>query len=277
MGTTAARNVGKAIRLATLPLCLFSAIAAGQMSGPEGRWVINWAEQNCTLSRRGVGEDAPGIGLTSASSGEYPQILFLNPPAGTSRLPRSAAVDIVLLPQGDRLSGYVDRSQRATNERAIIVGVGVDDLPDRFARSEAIALERNGRRLVEVAYPAAAQAVEALRTCSDDLMAGWGIDTAARRALSRLPQGNAARFITNDDYPERALRAGEEGSVVVRVRVEPDGRVGECVPISSSGSEAIDRRTCHIFTSRVRYEPALDAQGNPVAAMMVSRITWRIN
>jgi protein TonB len=275
-GVMRLQGLGAAMGFAFVCFATCSGAAAAQDSGPEARWVINWADQSCTLSRRGVGEDAPGIGLTSAFSGEHPQILFLNPPANMSHLRQSAAVEIVLLPQGDRLPGYVDRSQRAMNERAVIVGVAADDLPDRFARSESIALERDGRKLVEVAYPAAAQAIEALRTCSDDLMSGWGIDLAARRALSRLPQGNPARFITNVDYPESALRAGEEGSVVVRVRVDPDGRVGECVPVSSSGSEAIDRRTCHIFQRRVRYEPALDADGNPVAAMIVSRLTWSI-
>lgn len=269
------RSFMTTIRLALLPLSMLSMVADAQETAPQSRWVVDWAEQRCTLARRGMGEDSPGIGLTSAFSGEYPQILFLNLPANMRDLPRSGPVEIVLMPQEDRVTGYVDRSQRVTNDRALIVNVGTEDLAARFARSESIALERNGRRLVQVSYQGADRAIEALRNCSDDLMTSWGIDMAARRALSRLPRGNIARSISNYDYPASALREGEQGSVVVRIRVDPDGRVGECVPVSSSGSDALDRGTCHVITRRVRFEPALDAQGNPVAAMMVSRITWR--
>jgi TonB family protein len=252
--------------------------AGAQRPAPEGRWVVNWAEQRCTLSRRGATEDAPAIGVTSALGAQAAQLIFLNPGIDTSAVPHGTRVDIVLLPQGDRIAGNVNRHYRAVGEHSLMIDRLEADFVDRFARSEAVALERNGRRLVELSYPIAGQAVEALRVCNDDLFESWGIDMTARRALSRLPRSdNPGSWVNDHDYPQSALRAGEQGSVVVRLHVEPDGRVSECVPVSSSGSEALDRQTCHIHVRRGRFEPALDASGQPVAASIASMVTWRIH
>jgi len=271
--------VRELVRSGILLLALtFAGTASAQRPAPEGRWVVNWAEQRCTLSRRGIGEDAPAIAVTSALGVSQPQLMFLNMAIDTSGLAQSTPIEIVLFPGGERRSGKVDRHYRAMGERSLVVDVEGDDFMDAFARSEAVALERNGRRLAELAYPIAGQAVEALRVCNDDLLTSWGIDMVARRALSRLPRSaNAGRSVGNLDYPRSALRAGEQGSVVVRLRVDPDGRVGECVPVSSSGSGALDRQTCSIYTHRVRFEPALDAEGHPVAAMIASRVTWHLD
>lgn len=61
-----------------------------------------------------------------------------------------------------------------------------------------------------------------------------------------------AGFYGRDSYPPAALRDGAEGNVRVRLNVDPDGRVKDCVVTSSSGNSALDDTTCRIARSRVR-------------------------
>lgn len=84
-----------------------------------------------------------------------------------------------------------------------------------------------------------------------------------------VPIVSRARYVSGEirprDYPRDASRAREQGSVVVNFDVRPDGRVGNCHIVKSSGSAELDRTTCALIEKRFRYEPARDASGRAVA------------
>lgn len=71
----------------------------------------------------------------------------------------------------------------------------------------------------------------------------------------------AARIQNN--YPSRAVRQEIEGNVGVAVTVGPDGRVTGCSVTASSGSDILDEAACEGMQRYARYNPALDAAGNP--------------
>ncbi len=90
-------------------------------------------------------------------------------------------------------------------------------------------------------------------------------------------KGNPGSWVTNDDYPPAALRAGDQGSVGISFNVNAAGRIEGCSVSSSSGSSALDQATCRLVERRGRYSPALDAAGNPVAGGRKSlRFRWQI-
>jgi protein TonB len=90
-------------------------------------------------------------------------------------------------------------------------------------------------------------------------------------------RGNPASWVTNDDYPPAALRAGDQGSVGIAFEVNPQGRVVNCNVTSSSGSSLLDQTTCRLVERRGRYSPALDAGGNPISGGRKSlRFRWQI-
>lgn len=90
-------------------------------------------------------------------------------------------------------------------------------------------------------------------------------------------KGNPASWVTNDDYPPSALRAGEQGSVGISFNVNAQGRIEACSVSSSSGSSALDQATCRLVERRGRYSPALDAAGNPTNGGRKSlRFRWQI-
>ncbi|WP_447727033.1 energy transducer TonB [Sphingomonas koreensis] len=90
-------------------------------------------------------------------------------------------------------------------------------------------------------------------------------------------KGNPASWVTNDDYPPAALRAGEQGVVGVSWEVNAAGRAVNCQVTAPSGSAALDRTTCQLVERRARYSPALDAAGNAIAGgRKGQRFRWQI-
>ena len=96
------------------------------------------------------------------------------------------------------------------------------------------------------------------RGASPDGLAGW----------SRRIQEN---------YPARAVRDEIEGRVGVRVTIGPNGRVTACSVTSPSGSSILDDAACAGMTRFARYNPALDAAGNPTSGSDTRTIVYQLN
>lgn len=90
------------------------------------------------------------------------------------------------------------------------------------------------------------------------------------------PRGNTSSWASTDDYPARALRQEEQGTTRFRVTVGPNGRVQDCQVTASSGHEDLDQTTCRLITSRGRFDPAKDADGNPMVGYWSSQVKWVI-
>lgn len=76
------------------------------------------------------------------------------------------------------------------------------------------------------------------------------------------------------DYPTRAVRQGESGTVQMRITVGPDGRVQACSVTGSSGSSALDEAGCRGMQRYARYDPALNAAGEPISSTMNEAIRY---
>ena len=80
-----------------------------------------------------------------------------------------------------------------------------------------------------------------------------------------------------EQYPARAVRDEVEGRVGVRVTVGPNGRVADCSVSSSSGSSILDEAACSGMRSYARFNPALDAAGNPTSGSYSTTIVYQLN
>ena len=76
------------------------------------------------------------------------------------------------------------------------------------------------------------------------------------------------------DYPSRALRANEEGTVRMQITVGTNGRVEACRVTGSSGSSTLDDAACRGMQRYARYRPALNAAGNPISASSSQSIRY---
>ncbi|HEX2804115.1 MAG TPA: hypothetical protein VHN55_09080 [Sphingomicrobium sp.] len=83
------------------------------------------------------------------------------------------------------------------------------------------------------------------------------------------------RNLTRSDY--RSLTGGRmpAGAAGVAIRVNAGGRVDSCSVEHSSGDSTIDAGLCPLIRSRLRFQPARDAQGRPIPFYTHYRATWR--
>lgn len=90
------------------------------------------------------------------------------------------------------------------------------------------------------------------------------------------PRADPQSLIRPEDYPESALRAGEQGRVRFALEVGADGRVSECSVTRSSGAISLDTATCRIMRSRARFTPARDSNGNPAPSRVEREVAWTL-
>ncbi len=83
-------------------------------------------------------------------------------------------------------------------------------------------------------------------------------------------------WVTSEDYPPDARRAGAEGRVEVALTVGDDGSVRACAVARSSGSASLDGATCRLILERGRFKSATDAAGKPVEGTYSMRFAWDI-
>lgn len=255
------------------------ALAQTGVPSATSNWEVNWGEHRCTLGAR-TADDRPirlavGLSLGSFASGE---IVFQNP--AWNRDPVNGAVgtpvEIVLQPGDVRLSGQAVGG-RAPGGRVIVIrGLG-EDLLEKFADSGVLTVQRNGRTIVGMSYAEADKAIEALNRCNDDLMRSWGYDPRAFDDFQRKPEpfrGSEASWFNPEDYPDEAMRTSAEGTVVVRVAVGTDDQPETCAVLVSSRVPSLDSVTCAVIMRRGRWEPAIDANGQPAAVPQLLTVRW---
>jgi protein TonB len=88
--------------------------------------------------------------------------------------------------------------------------------------------------------------------------------TPARR-ISKIP---------DREYRALAATGLRSGSVGVTVRVNPDGSVSNCRVARSSGDGSIDALMCQLTLRYIRFDPAHDPSGRPVAQDVTFFPNW---
>ena len=91
-----------------------------------------------------------------------------------------------------------------------------------------------------------------------------------------VPKNNPGSWANAGDYPSRALQQEKEGTTRFTVTVGPNGRVTNCTVTGSSGTPELDTTACSKITSRARFDPALDANGQPTTGTYSNSVRWQI-
>lgn len=78
------------------------------------------------------------------------------------------------------------------------------------------------------------------------------------------------------DYPvpEGGRQARRGNEVIVKVTVGTDGRASNCSIYRASPDAEADRITCQLVVERLRFKPATDRNGDPVAAPFYWKQRW---
>jgi protein TonB len=126
-----------------------------------------------------------------------------------------------------------------------------------------------------------------IATAGDRVPQERGVEGAGRAAVaSRTPDSapsspivRAARpkggYQVRPIYPESARRAGIQGTTLLRIHIEADGRVSDVSVQRSAGHQSLDEAAADAVR-RWRFEPALNSAG-PVSMWAVVPVEFRIN
>lgn len=92
------------------------------------------------------------------------------------------------------------------------------------------------------------------------------------------PRQDPARPITQPAYPSDAFQKGEEGSVVLKFVVRPDGSVDPATVAvdQSSGSASLDKAAVAEAGTKWRFQPATE-NGKPVSATHMFKVKFTID
>lgn len=266
-----------AAALLAAPLAAIAQPPAGPApAAPAFRpWQVDWGQYYCSMIRKAE----PGRPFATA---------FVTSPGGTGATIRlipergqqaPGGVDnVVLMPAGSPL--HVSSDAVRYEQRNITVD-RIYGLPPGFREALASATElqlRSGDRLrARVPLDGIRNALAALRQCHVEVAREWGIDETALAALSRQPTQRDNNFgLTSNDYPPQALRQATQGHVIMRLAVSAEGGVTACAIVATSGSPEIDSTACRLALQRGRFNPALDAAGQPVAVAIPFTIFFRL-
>lgn len=159
--------------------------------------------------------------------------------------------------------------------------------PDIFGQGTSAAQEaaiswlefkRGGSRPVRLALGSMGAPMAAMRKCTDELLTHWGIDLEAHRGLTRVaaPANNPGQWIRPSDYPTDLMVRGAQGLVQFRLSVGADGVPTQCHIQKSTRPEGFDKAACDALMRRARFEPALDANGQPIASYWRSAVRFVI-
>lgn len=284
--------------LAVCALAVTSTPAHGKVVeiAPSSPWNVDFGEEKCRLARF-FGEEGdkhlllieqywPGesVGMTVAGSSyarygsrEKTELRFsaAQPPVDTK--PFTGKI-------GDFGDGVVYSTIKVGASLNTLGGEN-SILPSRMRtldkdaaqKVEFVSLRQRGDEIRLMTGPLD-QAFEVLNQCSVDLIGTWGLDVEQHRTATRMPVWTNRNEIVRRIvayYPRNALIAGEEGIMRMRVIVDTEGKVEDCVIIKASKNDRLNSPACRAM-SEARFTPALDAAGQPMRSFFVESIVYQV-
>ncbi|PKP86977.1 MAG: hypothetical protein CVT78_07425 [Alphaproteobacteria bacterium HGW-Alphaproteobacteria-17] len=155
------------------------------------------------------------------------------------------------------------------------------DAPPSFEADEAgvteIAIGAPLRRHIVLQTGSMQKSFAALRSCTDNLVASWGVDIERyRNAVWSVPLSSPATWVTNADYPPGMARTFQPGLVEFRLSIDPTGKVTECRIQQSTNPDGFNAAVCKAMMRRARFQPARDKNGEPIASYYQNSVRFMI-
>jgi TonB family protein len=103
----------------------------------------------------------------------------------------------------------------------------------------------------------------------------------AQPAIAADPQSKTERNrqiseIVFQNYPPRALAAGEQGAVFFIVKLDKDARATSCEVTHGSGHPLLDAETCELIVLHAVFKSARDANGHITKQTTEGVVNWTI-
>jgi TonB family protein len=82
--------------------------------------------------------------------------------------------------------------------------------------------------------------------------------------------------IAKHEYPQAAMRKGQEGFVLKKLTITPEGTLDRCEIVHSSGHRMLDEAACNAMKT-ARFTSAKDRSGTPVYGVLRTLSSYALN
>lgn len=273
-------------------LCAVPVSAEKQTLSPTSAWNLDYGEYRCALKRTfGDGEETAVLHLEQTGLGNFYNVLVAGP---MNRRARGEEITIRFGSEAPMERGYLKGKYKETKTPFIVMhGVHLAPVPEggdyEFVADDIGAERQRAITAVELAYSRGNSLVletgpldkpiEAMRKCTEDLVATLGLDEASQEQLASKPEPlELAKFAqkVQEAYPLKMLRNEEDGLVKYRVLVNAEGKPEGCQIAQSSRPASFDDLVCFFIIRELEFEPARNSAGEAVAGIHTGSVRYVI-
>lgn len=260
---------------------------------PASNWVMDYGEESCSLRRAYMDEAGRTVYVDMSQVGPGSRLTFTVFSEDVERMPEevryrfepddettdvfSFALDFGETARGIRFAGDYLRKDERPDDFDDYQNIDTSVLVAREAEVSDMVILEGFEDSILLRTGSLAGPMQAMRACLDDLMSGLGVDPEVQRTLSRRAEPVNYVSISQDlyaDFPRAMIRDRESATMQVRLVVGPDGRVSDCRFIGLVGPPDYGEAACGSFSRYARFKPALDADGNPVATLWNTDLSY---
>jgi hypothetical protein len=119
--------------------------------------------------------------------------------------------------------------------------------------------------------------IKAMQACMEELLIHWGVDVARHRTLTRpaVPAEDPQTWVTPADFPVDQRQRRRGGFNTVRLLLDAAGKPTHC-EVQRAGADSFNSAACRILMEKGRFEPALDASGQPMPSYYVANFQFQL-
>lgn len=268
---------------------------------PSSAWHVDYADDRCRLARQfGTGDDLVLLFMDRYGPDQSFRLMLAGKPVRSYQEKADAYVQFGPSEAEQKLyyfAGnlsklpaliFTNRTRLAGPSEAELIAIKnagpsewIDLAPIAEERQKAVKYLKVGkplRRPVMLETGGMLGAFKALDTCIDNLMTTWGIDVERHKQLTRrvVPQQSPGKWVVSSDYPLDMLRSGQPAIVEFRLSVDVGGKATACHIQSTTRPKEFDDAVCKSVMRRASFDPALDAQGKPLASFYRNTVRFQI-
>jgi len=232
---------------------------------PPGQWAVEYAKEDCVLSRDGLSGE-PGVAFRTRPFLDEHNLFFYVPRTGEKdRWIKGRLTIGGDAPGGERWirieeprRAYKSISTRISTAELVKIGV-----------MHSIRLSSADRPDLAITLPMVAKAMSALRRCEVDLAGKWGIDPVEMNGWARTAHSETdlrSMFWSEDRSSVGMLRS----PVRAVLDIDAKGTLVGCTIVQSSRVAWVDARFCDTLRKEGKFRPAIDFNGKPVKSKMVT-------
>ncbi|NNC51415.1 MAG: hypothetical protein HKO08_00055 [Erythrobacter sp.] len=305
------RSLANSISLLLAITCLAAANAASAKDDPEivvlkpsSPWNLDMGEHKCRIARLfGEGENQTIFMIDQWDPSKTAQWTVAGPALERYRNGRktefefsdggdAGEFDLVGSSLGDfgnaiqNSSGFVaDEAETGEEDEEPDYAANPRSLPELDAKGAAalewLTLSQRGRTPVRLHLGSLQAPLASMNVCMESLVEFWGFDIAEQRSVASPPEVTNMSTVVREigeEYPNTALKRGAQADFHIRLTVDTQGEIENCVLLNQTAVDDFDLggHPCTAFGRYANIEPARDAAGQPVRTYLANRIVYRV-